>query len=643
MRPFRDASSLELIERVSRWSRSHQEEPVDLKWERDASPTAVVSTPASTFNALDSPRKNGALDKPSPSPACILWDRRYFGLVLHSAAVGLVSTALPQCVYPFLTCYLNMQGTQTLSARTVLGLPWALKPLVALCIRCVPCPLGFRCRAAMHLGWLVTAAALIASSFQDEPRPYYQDRSLLTIPVTQLTPDKMTRVNVDAPSHGAFYVMMMAVAALGYVVADVAADEVVSGLRPSDGLSETVEATMTTARVFATLTSFLFLGIGMSGSDYGGEFDFTLEYTQVMLGMGLVAVLPVLLISCTTSEAPRPRRAFTTSVRDMWTVLSNWAFQNVLLCQFLGGVLAGASATAVNPMALYYAGVQPLNDAVVSIVAILAVLGMLKCVSHKGWTVNYRHVLVLSTIVVLLCDVGTIMFTIWDIVRSQWFWIGLPVMDAIPSAFEYTITTVLVTEVTDPKAATTISEVVLSVSSIAASLGLVFSKLIDAPFDVRNEDIQSDTTHVRTHIMLTFLLAYAMRLLSLVWLWGLPRNASEAQAVQTCRRASGARAKLIVVVLALSFVVVVVVHALSVTASFAPIVAPVAQAMLAPTSMGLDSALHLPYAYFSTQIVTPGRDTNFSPLDVKNLIDLVVNKKPRMGRDRNYLERGPCH
>ncbi|KAL4157607.1 hypothetical protein PRNP1_006629 [Phytophthora ramorum] len=60
-------------------------------------------------------------------------------------------TVLPLSVHPFLTCNLNMEGTQTLSARALLGLPllglpllglpllglpWALKPIFASLVHC---------------------------------------------------------------------------------------------------------------------------------------------------------------------------------------------------------------------------------------------------------------------------------------------------------------------------------------------------------------------------------------------------------------------------------------------------------------------------------------------------------------------------
>ncbi|KAG6579960.1 outer membrane protein PmpB [Phytophthora cinnamomi] len=465
-----------------------------------------------------------------------------------------------------------MEGTQTLSARTLLGLPWALKPIFALFIHCSPLPRGFRLRSAMTIGWGATASALIAIFFRDQPTPYFQDRKMVGTPLSDLSTQQMNSINLDAPAHGAFYVMLMCVASVGFVLADVAADELIRDVAvhhfgvsasPRDE-DEVFQPVMTKYRVIATLGCFLFMGFGMSGWDYGGDFDFSLEYTQVMLVVGLVSLLPVVLLGFTVSETARDRRSLRQSLREIWSLVHNCGLNHVLLCRFVGGVCAGVSATAVNPIAFYYAGVQPLNDTVVSFVAIIVVLWALNWVGKKDWNVDYRTVIVVGTIITLVLDCGATMFTIWGVVRSQWFWIGLPVMEAIPSALDYTISTVVLTEIADARAYSSMSALVTSVSFVAGPLGLALSKYMDAQFDVTNQDIMTDTTHVRDHIMATFFIAYALQLISLMWLLALPKNSSEAEALRIRGDTSTIGGVGLLTLLGLSLAVVVTVHGLSV-------------------------------------------------------------------------------
>ncbi|ETO83194.1 hypothetical protein F444_02706 [Phytophthora nicotianae P1976] len=578
-----DPSTKDIVLRLSRSSLSLHERDAESGSERHERIPSKLTSEGSFFWVSASPRENGQPsqlghleigrnDAPYEQPVVNVWDRRWCGLVLHSIVVGIVSTVLPLCVYPFLTCNLNMEGTQTLSARTLLGLPYALKPVFTLFTHCFPLPSGCRLRSTMILGWTVTAVALIAIFFQDQPTPYFQDRELVGTPLSELSTQQMNSINLDAPSHGAFYVMLMSIASVGYVLADVAADELIrdvathhfdvfSSQRDEDVVLQPV---ITKYRIFAMLGSFLFIGFGMSGTDYGGEFDFTLEYRQVMLIVGLIALIPLSLLGFPVSETPRDRRSFREALCEIWSLVSNNGLSHILLCRLLGGMFAGVSATAVNPIAFYYAGVQPLNDTVVSFVALSVVLWVLNWVDEKGWNVNYRTVIVVGTVTTLALDVAATMFTIWDVVRSQWLWIGLPVMEAIPSALDYTISTVVLTEVTDPSARSAMSGLVTSVSFLGGPLGLALSKYMDASFDVTNQDIMTDTTQVRDQIMATFFIAYTMQLASLLWLFALPKHASEAQQLKLRSGTSTIHGVGLLMLLGATLPFMVAVHVLSV-------------------------------------------------------------------------------
>ncbi|KAL4130407.1 hypothetical protein PRIC2_006406 [Phytophthora ramorum] len=410
-----------------------------------------------------------------------------------------------------------MEGTQTLSARALLdcatGLPLLGLPLLGLLLDCrgrssrssrrsstAPCSKIFPSpqRYGARLGRLVDCV----------------DRHLLPRPADALLPgpqtgryaacgskksaQQMSSIKLDAPSHGAYYVVLMCVASVGYVLADVAADELSRDVATHHfGVSESPQAedgvfqpVMTKYRVFAMLFCFLLMGVGMSGWGYGGDFDFSLEYTQVML--------------------------------------------------------------------------LPLNDTVVSFVAICVVLWGLNSVDKKGWDVDYRTVIIVGTIITLVLACGTTLFTIWGVVRSQWFWIGLPVMEAIPSALDYTISTAVLSEVADPNAHTTMSSLVTSVSFLAGPLGLAVSKCIDAQFDVTNEDVMTDTTPVREQIMATFFIAYGMQLASLLWLFALSKHEKDARELKLRDSTSAVRGAGLLILLSASLLLVVAVHSLSV-------------------------------------------------------------------------------
>lgn len=562
-------STKDLVQRLSRSSLRREESTLS----SDAYDGVSSPVPGEFLAEIESDTTSSAAIEVSA------WDRRWLGLVAHSAAVGVVSTALPLAVYPFMTCNLNMEGTQTLSVRMLLALPWVLKPLFMVIIDSLPLSSSFRRRkACLVLGWFVTAAALIHIFSIDQPSPYFGDRALVGSPLRDLTADQLATINHDAPGKGALYAMFMAIATVGYVLADVAADaltrEIASRhLYPSDSSigeaeDELLAPMLTKWRTLAMLATFPFMGVAMSGWDYGGDFDFTLQFTDVMLIVGIVAALPIPLAWVAIDEASAEKQSSPTkSGRSLWPSLRNRAVNSVLALRFVSGVFNGFSSVAVNPVAFYFAGVQPLNDNVVSFVAIAAVLLAINHITTRGWNVDYRLVMIAATGIVLVLDCGATMFTLWNVVRSQWFWIGLPVMEAIPSVLDYIIFTDLLSELAEPDTELLMGALVTAIFFVANALGLAISKYIDAQFDVSNQDIMEDSRSIRSQLTGVFIIAYAAQAVSIACVVALPRHASEVREWKARSGSSTTRAAALVAVLALSLAFATAVHVLSVNGS----------------------------------------------------------------------------
>lgn len=501
-------------------------------------------------------------------------DKRWFGLVIHSIVIGIVSTTLPLTVYPFLNTYLNMEGTQTLSSQTLMAMAWVLKPFFEIFSGSVPRICGYHRRPYLVLGWLLCSCALMSIYWLPIPLPYFQDRNLVGIPLVKLSPTQLETITIDAPSFGGLYVLLMSIATVGFILADVASDSLVKELVLISGEDPTqdskLKSMITNQRYIAMMCTFLFMGVGMSGFDYGGTFPFTIDYNTMMLIMGVISFIPIPFSIWMVYEAQGSaiaRRSLHSIFKELWGLLQNRALNHVLACRFMGGVFSGISATPVTPIALYWAQVQPLNDNVVSFVAIGFVFCFLRHAEKKGWKLNYRNLIIYATVVALLADCVTTMSTIWNLVRSQWFWLGLPVLDALPSGIDFVILNVLMGEIADPSSAPMMRSLVEAVSFISPPVGLAVTKFIDRSFEIGNQDLMRDTTKVRLHATITFIIAYAAQGFSLLWILALPRYNPVSREWKIRHGTSKTNAIILVTCLSLCFVWSIVVHVLSVNDS----------------------------------------------------------------------------
>jgi hypothetical protein len=201
-------------------------------------------------------------------------------LLAQYAAVGLVYGTLPATVTPFLTYYLNLEGQSTTSARALLSILWSLKVLVGMISDSFPI-CGYRYRP-----YMMCAACLFVMACTPLRAPYFGEAS-----DRKVKPDDYEAagvydcMNTTARSVDGKYIVLMALALLGYVISDVLADAVVGEYAQHElieirGRTQTV---IYTVRTFFSIVAQIILGIGLNKPAYSGDFDFGISFPNAML------------------------------------------------------------------------------------------------------------------------------------------------------------------------------------------------------------------------------------------------------------------------------------------------------------------------------------------------------------------------
>ncbi|GMF24064.1 unnamed protein product [Phytophthora lilii] len=118
---------------------------------------------------------------------------------------------------------------------------------------------------------------------------------------------------------------------------------------------------------------------------------------------------------------------------------------------------------------------------------------------------------------------------IWDDVRNQWFWLGVPVAEALPNGISFVIATLVMVELAGEGNEGAVYGLVGSISNIAIPLASTLTKNVDIHFDVTNADIVEDSNHVRWEVTYVLLIRYSLNLAGLLFLPLLPRQKAETQ------------------------------------------------------------------------------------------------------------------
>ncbi|RLN58250.1 hypothetical protein BBJ29_006926 [Phytophthora kernoviae] len=461
---------------------------------------------------------------------------------LYYAAVGLMMGTLPGAITPFLGYYLNMEGQATTSARALLGIPWSLKVFIGIASDCFPI-CGFRRRPFMIIGWGLCAACLVAMATLPLEKPYFPDASWRALKPSEYSAEEIAAINYDAPATGGKYVVFMMLATLGYIIADVAADAVVVEHAQREPLTirgRTQTAIYTVRSIFSIFGSAL-VGFGLSSPPYGGSFDFGISFPvcMIILAVCCVPVIPMTWYFVCERSVKAPNVANYLGV--LWMALQSRAVYQVIAYSFFSGVFGGISYVASDPVTMYWVRASSFNISISQIIGSGVTAATLAFMGRYGLEWDWRLVIIFTTVAVVVLDSVCTLLTTWDIVRNQWFWLGLPIVETVPASMNFIVSSFVVVELADMGNEAAIYGLLTTVGNLSNPFSATLTKTIDEPFAVSNRDILNDSHTTRRDVTIIVLISYISKLFSLVFLVWLPRQKAQTQALKL----SGQRNKLL--------------------------------------------------------------------------------------------------
>ncbi|KAE8965371.1 hypothetical protein PF011_g28318 [Phytophthora fragariae] len=456
------------------------------------------------------------------------------GLLAQYAAVGLMMGALPSAITPFLGYYLNMEGQATTSARALLGIPWSVKVFIGIISDCFPI-CGFRRRPFMILGWGLCTICLVAMALLPLDKPYFPQASWRTLKPSQYTTQEIAAINYHAPDTGGKYVVLMMVATLGYVIADVAADGVVVEYAQREPIAirgRTQTAIYTVRSVFSIFGSLL-IGFGLSSPPYGGDFDFGISFPACMITLAAfcVPVVPMTWYFVSEQRVTAPNLGEYLNV--LWGTLQSRAVYQVVAYSFFSGVFSGISYVATDPVTMYWVRATSFNISISQIIGSGVTALTLALMGRYGLGWDWRHVIVVTTLAVVALDSVCTLLTTWAVVRNQWFWLGLPVVETVPASVNFIVSSFVVVELADKGNEAAIYGLLTTVGNLSNPFSATLTKTINEPFAVSNADIMNDSHTTRRDVTITVLISYACKLFSMVFLVWLPRQKAQTQVLKS--------------------------------------------------------------------------------------------------------------
>ncbi|KAL0587657.1 hypothetical protein ABG067_002676 [Albugo candida] len=494
------------------------------------SPAPSISSAVGKSDRIDTPQCEAEQEASYHIYDGNILDQKSFGLLIQYAAIGFIDSVLPATIYPFLQNYLNAEGSTILTARVLIQLPWAFKVFYGMLSDCFPL-LGYRHRPYILIGWIVCLLGLIIISSIPNQEPYYSVTEYRRVRPEYYTPKIVSTFNRDASAQGTKYVLLMMMCAFGYLLSDVCADGLMVKIaqREPEARRGKSQALVYIIRTIFGIIGMALVGFGLNSEDYGGTFDFSIGFSKLMqiVTILLCPVLPLtwFLIQEEKHVAP-PFRVY---IMSLWKMIQRRVVYQVICHQFFSGLFSSITCTASAPIQSIYAKVEPINEKVFEVLGSLVFALAISMTSKYGLQWNWRYIIIISVLSSIGLDMIPTFLTIWNVVRNQWFWLGVPIVLSLPQGISFIVSAFVSVELAEPPNEAAIYGLMTTVNNLSAPFGASLTKLIDKQWNLSNERIKTDTRAVRMDVTKAYLLMYTMSALSLVFLRFLPKQKEETQ------------------------------------------------------------------------------------------------------------------
>ncbi|KDO28885.1 hypothetical protein SPRG_05756 [Saprolegnia parasitica CBS 223.65] len=484
-----------------------------------------------SFDVTDSIRLTvgGALrpgGTPSYSSPAVL------ALLSQYVAIGLLYGSLPNLLYPYFTGYFHVQGHQYNSAKTLLTLGWSLKVFVGVLSDCVPIA-GYHRKPYMLLGWACTLLCMVALATLDFGLPFNE-----------------TSDEAASARTAGVVAILLGLATISYVIADVPADALVVSIAQRESMATRgrMQSLVYMTRTLASAVAAAIVGVGLNSNRFAGNYSWDMGVNTIFLLLAVVpcaVMLPITALFVCDDTHPgdhdedhEDRASFAGYVRQCWALVQRRVTWQVMLFNFLFNFFnAGMASTAAPYVMLHWAHVENINSQLVTIGGNLLFAAALAAMGRYGTMWNWHLVLLLTTLCANGIDAIVQFATIYNVVRNQWFYLGVPLTENLPYAMQFIVSSFLIVELADIGNEGVLYGLMTTVSNLPSSFGPVVANAIFSFFDVSEAAIIADSDHVRHQVASTYAIYYGTTLLACASVALLPNQKPALHRLQVLDRA----------------------------------------------------------------------------------------------------------
>ena len=218
--------------------------------------------------------------------------------------------------------------------------------------------------------------------------------------------------------------------------------------------------------------------------------------------------------------------------RSVWALLRSKAMFYCVLYQLLTPLVGSIFTTAGPEVKQHWAHVRAVQNSLFSLVGLVLFSFGLYLVKRSFMHKSWRTMTLVTTILLNVIDMPFSFLTIFGVVRNPYFYLGEAVLQGIPDAVNFVVSTFVIVEMADGGDEGVVYGLLTTTYNVGGPIAQAISNQVFGLFTPALSDPKNyveDHYGFRRTVAWSFGLTYAMAFLSLLTLPLLPEQKAEAQ------------------------------------------------------------------------------------------------------------------
>ncbi|KAH9189765.1 hypothetical protein AeNC1_008259 [Aphanomyces euteiches] len=453
-------------------------------------------------------REGGALVYTSPEVLVLLF---------QYAIVGIVYGTFSNLSLPVLTYYFHMTSPSIASAKGLMSLGWSLKVFYGMLSDCFPI-MGYRRKPFILIGWIFTALALVIIACKPVGA---------AVTIASPVSDRQR-----AQGNGSTLALLVTIACFCYIMADVSCDAMVVeyAQREPEHIRGRLQSTVYSMRYIFQAVAAAIIGFLMNSPRYGGKFGFDISINVLFAIIAVPVVVNVVSVYFFLKDTKRESVHLSEYFGSFFGMVKTRAVWQIMIFQFVFNFFATCiTSNASYYIQVYWAKVEPINSAIASVLTYIVFSCSLGAIAKWGTNWNWRFVLVVATLGAGAIDAVAQFLTIYDVVRSQWFYLGIPLTEQVPLGAQYIVSMFVIVELADQGHEGIVYGLMTTIGNLPSTFGTIITNVYSAHLKITKDDIQADTADARHDAMVSYVIVYCSMIVACLTILILPKQKAFVQ------------------------------------------------------------------------------------------------------------------